>query len=372
MIRSRFSLASLVVGIVCATVLYGQDSPDFESLVQRADKARDAGSVDKAVGLYWQALHVKPDWKQGWWVLGSVLYDNNRFQEAAEAFLPLTQLDSDKSAGWAMAGLCEFEIKNYKDALSYLTKASQLGLPTSLYDVTQYHIELSLIQLREFDRALEFISRFASKALDNPKLVEAMGIAALRQPILPEDIPPTNHDLIMALGRAMRDAAASRGKEATTEFEALIAAHPSFPEFHYLYGLVLLQTDADKAVAAFQQELAVSPQHAQALISIASEYLKRNEFQTALPFAEKALAYHPDYFATHAMLGRVLVEGNLDVPKGILELEKAVDMAPLNPQSRLALAAAYSKAGRKKDAATQRAEFLRLRTEIDASISGPR
>ena len=120
MMRSRFNLTSLVVGIVCVTGLHGQSSADFGSIVQQADTARDAGSIDKAVALYWKALHIKPDWKQGWWVLGSVLYDNNRYQEAAEAFLPLTKLDSDKSAGWAMAGLCEFETKQYSDALAHL------------------------------------------------------------------------------------------------------------------------------------------------------------------------------------------------------------------------------------------------------------
>jgi Tfp pilus assembly protein PilF len=51
-------------------------------------------------------------------------------------------------------------------------------------------------------------------------------------------------------------------------------------------------------------------------------------------------------------------------------LEKAVAMAPANPQSRLALAAAYAKVGRKDDAAKQRREFLRLRTQIDADAGG--
>ena len=251
-------------------------------------------------------------------------------------------------------------------------KADGLGLPTALYDAAQYHIELSLIQLGEFDRALEFFSRVLSQKTDNPKVVEAVGIAALRRSILPEEVPPADHELIMALGRAMCDAAAARGKEATSEFEVLLASHPSVPELHYLYGLVLLQSDADKALTAIQQELVLSPKHAQALISVAAEYLKRNEYSTALPYAEKVVAYHPEYFASHVILGRVLVEGSLDLPKGILELERAVDIAPLNPQSRLALAAAYAKAGRKTDAATQRAEFLRLRTEIDAGISGPK
>jgi tetratricopeptide (TPR) repeat protein len=356
--------------LVFAIALAGQSSANFDTLVRDADSARDAGKMERAVTRYQQALHLKPDWKEGWWVLGSILYDSNHYLEGEEAFLPLTVLDPQNSAGWAMAGLCEFETKHYQDALAHLQKATRLGLPESLYDVTQYHIALILIRVGEFDPALELISRYAARGADNPKLVEAMGIAALRRHILPSELTPGDRDLVMALGRAMCDAAASHGKDATNEFEAIIAKYPKVPQLHYLEGLVFLQSDADKALAAFQQELILSPKHPQALISIAAEYVKQNEYQTALPFAEKAAACDPHYFATHAMLGKVLTEGNLDPPRGVKELETAVKMAPENPQSRLALASAYAKAGRKQDAATQRAEFLRLRNQKDESSAG--
>jgi len=351
--------------IFCAT-LAAQTPDGFEAIVQRADAARDAHQVDQAVALYQQALHLKPDWRQGWWVLGSILYDANRYSEGEQAFLPLTTLDADKSPGWAMAGLCEFEIQHYQDAFTHLEKAQQLGLPQSLYDVVEYHIELILIRSGQFDRTIERISRVASLKAESPRQVAAMGIAALRKAVLPPDLPASDHELVMALGRAMCDAAASRTKEADGEFEALVAAHPSLPELHYLYGQVLLESDPDKALAAFQRELVLSPRHAQTLISMATEYMKRNEFQTALGYARRAVDAQPKYFAAHAVLGKVLVEGGLDLPKGIKELETAVDLAPANPQSRLALASAYLKAGRKEDAAKERAEFLRLRTEIDA------
>src|SRR5437762_4405863 len=50
----------------------------------------------------------------------------------------------------------------------------------------------------------------------------------------------------------------------------------------------------------------ISPEHPQALVSIAAEYLKRGEYQTALPSAEKAVEVSPIYFAAHAILGQVL------------------------------------------------------------------
>jgi tetratricopeptide (TPR) repeat protein len=266
-----------------------------------------------------------------------------------------------------MAGLCEFEIQHYQDAMTHLQKAQQIGLPQALADVTEYHIDLILIRSGQFDRAIERLSRIAAQKTENPKQVEAMGIAGLRRALLPANLSPADRGLANALGRAMCDAAASRSKESNAEFAALLAKYPALPELHYLYGMTLLESDPDKALAAFQQELILSPRHAPTLISLAAEYAKRNKFQTALPYAQKAVQSQPHYFAAHAMLGKVLVEGGLDLPQGIKELESAVSMAPANPQSRLALASAYLKAGRKADAAQERAEFLKLRTEIDSA-----
>lgn len=356
-----------LAGLIFCAALMAQTHETFDSIVQRADAARDAHQVDKALELYQQALHLKPDWRQGWWAFGSLLYDANRYSEGEQAFLPLTKLDADKSPGWAMAGLCEFEIQHYQDAFVHLQKAQQIGLPSSLYDVVEYHIDLILIRSGQFDRAIERISRIAARNMENPKLVVAMGIAGLRRAILPANVPAADQDLVVTLGRAMCDAAANRTKDATAEFDGIIAKNPDLPEIHYLDGLLLLESYPDKALAAFQQELRIHPRHARALISLASEYAKRDDFQTALPYAQKAADCEPSYFAAHAMLGKVLVEGGLDLQRGIKELEAAVALEPANPQSRLALASAYLKAGRKEDAAKERAEFLRLRTEIDAN-----
>jgi tetratricopeptide (TPR) repeat protein len=372
MITHRRILIGLAACIALAATTVAQTASNFNVLEKKADAARDAGQINEAVDLYQKALRLKPDWRQGWWVLGSLLYDANRFQEGEQAFLPLTKLDPNKSPGWAMAGLCEFEIKHYRDALQNLERADKLGLPPALYDVNQYHIILILIRGGQFDSAIEAISRYASRGKDNPKLIEAMGVAALRRPVLPTDIAPADHDLVVALGRAMCDAAASRGKEATAEFDVILASYPNALEVHYLAGMVLLQSDPDKALAAFNAELALSPKHSQSLISIAAEYVRRGDYKTARTYAERAVASNPDYFAAHAMLGKAMVEGDLDLTRGINELETAVKMAPANPQSRLALAAAYAKVGRKEDAAKQRKEFLRLRAEVDASEAEPK
>ena len=134
---------------------------------------------------------------------------------------------------------------------------------------------------------------------------------------------------------------------------------------------MVLASDSDKALEEWNAELAISPEHPQALVSIAAEYLKRGEYQTALPYAERAVEASPNYFAAHAILGQVLAEGDLDVPRGTHELETAVRLAPWQPQVHFALGTAYAKAGRKTDAAKEREEFLRLRGQSEVAVSKP-
>jgi tetratricopeptide (TPR) repeat protein len=349
----------------------GIASPAFDALAKKAEAARQANNAGEAIRLYQEAVRIKTGWSEGWWYLGTLYYDSDRYAEGQEAFGHLTGLEPTMAVAWAMQGLCEFETKSYERALAHLEKADQLHIPEELgfYDVSQYHLALLLTRSGRFEEAMAIIARYARKAKDSPNFVEAMGIATLRKPLLPSELPPLERELVMDVGRAMCDAAARRTADASTEMAEIVKKYPATPQVHFLYGMVMLTNDPDKAVAALKDELTTSPNHAEALISLAGEYLRRTEFTTALPYAEKAVLSKPGYFATYAMLGRVLVEGDIDIPRGTKELEKAVKMAPGNPQVRFALATAYTKAGRKEEAAKERAEFLRLRSQDNATVA---
>jgi Tfp pilus assembly protein PilF len=70
-------------------------------------------------------------------------------------------------------------------------------------------------------------------------------------------------------------------------------------------------------------------------------------------------------FPAHALLGRVLCEGDIDVARGVKELEQARTLAPGSPQVHIALASAYTKVGRKEDAAKERQEFMKEKKASD-------
>jgi hypothetical protein len=57
---------------------------------------------------------------------------------------------------------------------------------------------------------------------DAPAMVEAAGIAGLRKPLLPTELPPTEREMVLQVGRAVMDVGARRATVAQREFENLL------------------------------------------------------------------------------------------------------------------------------------------------------
>ena len=370
----------LIFALVVAMSLMaqsGQHAPSsgvtgFGEVAKKAEGARQASKTVDAIELYQQALKLKPTWSEGWWYLGTLYYDSDQYPQGRDAFRKVTLQEPKLPVGWAMLGLCEFETKEYDRSLEHLRRAGSMGMDPEqgFYEVARYHEALLLTRSGDFDAAIAVLARLiGTNTQASPKLIEAMGLACLFKPVLPNEYNPVEREFVLAVGRAMSQAAARHGPEAAAQLQTLIADHPGAPQLHYLCGLVLLPSDSDKALDMLKQELAVSPGHEQAEISAAGEYLKRSEYKEALPFAEKAVEVNSRDFASHAMLGRVLAEGDIDTARGLKELETAARLSPNSIQVHFALATAYAKAGRKEDAARERAEFLRLRSETDGETT---
>src|SRR4051812_35574432 len=58
----------------------------FDQVVKLGDEARLAGRLDEAFGLYTKALAIQPKWTEGWWNVGAILYEKDRYPEARDAF----------------------------------------------------------------------------------------------------------------------------------------------------------------------------------------------------------------------------------------------------------------------------------------------
>ena len=346
-----------------------QQQSALDRIQKQAEAARADHRVDEAIALYKKGVALKPSWDEGWWSIGTLNYDLDHFEEARDAFRHLTAIKPEVAVPWAMLGLCQYETRQYDQALGNLRHGVALGLgqDKSIADVANFHLALLLTRFEEYEASMKVLSLFAQRNQNHPSYIEAMGIAALRKPLLPAEVPPTDHLLIMDVGRVMFDAAALRTTEAGAEFKVLVEKYPATPNIHYLYGSFLMFSDADAGLAEIKKELEISPAHVPALVTIANEYIQRKQYKDGLAYASKAVELEPQSFPAHAVLGRIFAEGDIDLARGLQELEEARKLAPTSPQVRIALATAYTKAGRKEDAARERQEFSKLRQALDAN-----
>jgi tetratricopeptide (TPR) repeat protein len=273
---------------------------------------------------------------------------------------------------WAFKGLCEYGLKHYDVALSDMMRARSMARGSSIKDLVvtaRYHMGILLSRNEQYEQAMQMLNGFAVEGDDSPKVIEAMGIATLRIPMLPEELPGVRREPVMLAGRAAFFQAARLPTAAQKAYEELVNRYPELPNVHYAYGVFLVGEQPDAAIAEFKTELEVSPRHPWAKLQLAFEYLRRSDWEAARPWAEQAVAEAPGLFVAHRALGQVLLETG-DIDGAIRELEAGVKQAPDSAAMRFALARAYRRAGRVDDAEREQAEFTRLNRILRTQRTG--
>ena len=339
----------------------------FERIAQQADAARSADRIRDAIDLYAQAVHVRPQWTEGWWSLATLLYDQDRFPEAKTAFQRFAATAPKPGAAYSFLGLCEYETHDYHHALSHFRAWARAGWPGSpqSIDVSVFHFALLLTLDGEFVRALYLLATEAAKMGETPALVEAMGLASLRMRNLPEDYPPEKREMVWLAGEAAIYAAQSPpGFDRSNEYsDRLVVRYPEEPEVHYFRGtMYAAQGNAAGAEREYRRELRISPEHVPATVALAGIDLDKNDVTEAEYLARKAVDLAPKDSEAHQVFGRVLMVKGENATSA-RELEIAKQLAPDSALVRSHLAMVYSRLGRTQEAKVEAAAFLQLKSK---------
>ena len=333
----------------------------FDRLLAAATDARQAQRWEEAIELYGNVIRLKPGYVEGYWYQGTAYYSLDNFPQCRETFRKVVRLAPKNGAAYAFLGLCEFGVKDYDRALQHLLQSRILGVGDTkeLGGVARYHAAVLMTRMEQFEQALETLGEFAGEGDDNSRVIEAMGLATLRMPLLPIEAPPERREMVLMAGRASYMMATRNTAASEKAFEALAARYPETQNVHYAYGVFLLQERPDKAIEEFKRELELQPGHPWSLMQIAYEFLKRGDAQSGLSWAQQAVAAAPNAFPARKALGQALLETG-DVDGSIKELLIGIKLAPDSPGLHFQLARAYQRAGRAEDAARARDEFTRL------------
>jgi tetratricopeptide (TPR) repeat protein len=347
-------------------------STSFSKLSKQADEARDADRLEEAATLYTRGLVLQPRWAEGWWSLGTIEYDRDHYEKAALDFEKVIALDSSNGTAHAMLGLCQFELGKDEPALKNLLDAERLGVTRDvrLRNVALYHMGILQLRAKKFGDAKETLGHLAVDGVRTKELTTGLGLAALL--LTPKESPPEGTpgaDVVERAGGAEVLLDSNEFDHAKQKYVQLTSEFPEYPNLHFAFGRLLLEThDTDEAIAEFQRELQRDPKNVNSMLEIAA-VLRMIDPQGALNYAIEAAKLAPQLPFAHYLLGLLRFDTG-DPAAAIPELEIAQKAFPQEAEVYFSLGNAYGRVGRKADAAKARAEFARLKAEA-AKQPGP-
>ncbi len=354
-------LLSLSV-VLCATSGRCQAIPGTPSTLQaQATAERDRGNLPQAIVLYRQALGENPQWLNGWWFLGNLLYRSDQYAQAREALDHYVLMSPNAPAALALRGLCEFETEAYETSLRDIQRALSLGAANQSRNgqILLYHEALLLTRLGRFEEATAKYILFVKQGMTNQDIAMGLGLAGLRMPLLPQAIPTSETALVAETGQAAVVLLTKGSVAGRQAFRKVLEDAPGQPYVHYFCGYLLYTTAPDEAIDEFKLELEISPGSALAHSMLAWAYEFRGGYDEALPNARAAVTENPTLVMSQLVLGRALVETD-DLNGGVTHLDRVVQADPANLEAHVSLAKAYSKLGRKADARRERLLSLEL------------
>ena len=345
----------------------------FKSLSEQAAKASSENRLDEAAALYAKALALRPKWTDGWWSLATIEYDRDHYARAAHAFEKVIALDSKNGTAHAMLGLCQFELHQEDAALKNLLAAENIGVvkDQQLRIVALYHMGVLELRFGKYGAAKETFGQLARDHIRSKELTTGLGLAALL--IKSQDAPAEGSPaakVVEGVGEAELFLTANDFDQAKQKYIQLIGEAPDYPNLHFAFGRVLLEThENDQAIQQFELELQRDPKHVDSMLEIAVAR-QLVDPQAGLKYAEDAAKLAPSLPFAHYILGMLRLDTG-DANGAIPQLEIACKAFPSEAGVYFALGRAYSKVGRKEDAGKARAEFARLNAQAAKQPVGP-
>jgi tetratricopeptide (TPR) repeat protein len=291
-------------------------------------------------------------------------YSQGRYSQAVAALKGWLQQNPSDGTSWAVLGLSEFALKDYDNARIHLQRGIHLGVQGSPQSVALARVRLALLLIRnrQFDAASSLLKPIAGQSVMGNQIQLALGLSLLRLPLLPESLTPAQRHLAQSAGSVLKMLYSSRYEQAFAQLRKLIAEHPSTPWLHYAYGNALDSlSQYDKARAEMRAEMKLSPRSPLPWIRTAAICIRQHLPQPAIDAAQTAVRLAPASPEAHYQLGRAWLEAG-NAQKAIDELQKANSLRANNLEIHFALARAYAKAGLRKQAAAERATFIRLKS----------
>jgi tetratricopeptide (TPR) repeat protein len=340
-----------------------------QELYAQAKAAQSRNDVPAAIAKYEEILRIAPKLGPAYNNLGSLLFRQGEFRQAAEILEQGLKVDPSMSSAAALLGLSLFESGDYAHARPRLEAALRANPGDQ-----NVHLFLAkdLTQLGDFDAAAIELQQLSKRQPNNQEvwyLLARVYMTLSEKALGKINAIDPNSVLTHQLSGEMMEAM-NNYDGAVVELKKAVDMAPRQRGSHYKLGDAywgLSQWDA--ATSEYQAELAIDPGNCRAQWKLGSILVQKGgDAQEALNAIDKSLALCPNLTDARPDRARALLTlgRNADA---IPDLAAAIKSDPSDARNHFLLAKAYRALGRSQEAQAEMQTFSKLEESARAATA---
>lgn len=284
--------------------------------------------------------------------LGTVLYIEGQYEQAAERFKKALKLDPKIGSVRPLLGICYAELGQAKEAIPLLGPAfrhppnKKVGRLIGIELMDAYRSSNNNLE------ALVVSEELLKRYPNDPEILYRAGhlygdrsVQIMRRLV---KVAPKSPWKRMAFAEALEDE--KRYDLAIIEYHKVIASDPTMPGIHYLLGRAILLNSVDsnktqeKAMKEFQEALRQNPRNAAAAYELGEIYFRRGEAKESASYLSLSVKINPDSEQAQIALARSLMSFR-KFPEALPHLRIAIQLDPGNDTAHFLLARVYKALG---------------------------
>jgi predicted Zn-dependent protease len=363
--------------LLWALCLSGMSAPayaqgDAQRYQEEGQSALAAGRYDEAAQAFEKLKQLEPQTAEVYGNLGLIYFEQQKYEQATSALRQGLKLKPGLRNAQTLLSRSLSELGRYREALPGLEQGFHHGTDAAIRRLCGLQLERAYSGLQRDSSAVQVALELDRLYPNDPEVLYHTGkiygnFAFLTMQKLAQVAPGS---IWRHQAEAEADESQGANDAALSEYRQVLALDPHHTGIHYRMGRTLLarasqsNTAADirEAETEFEQELQLDPSNASAAYEIAEIHRDAGDLPEAQRYFEMALQYYPDFEEAHLGLAAALMA--LQKPQEALpHLQKAIALNSANEVSWYRLSQVY---GLLNNAAGQKkafAEFQRLHNQ---------
>lgn len=283
---------------------------ELENILTLGNKAYARKNYAEALGHFTNAIRLKPNYDNAWYMKGVILNDLKRYEEAIKAFVKALDINIENENVWYNMGLSLYALGRYDEELECYDRVIVLNRG---FLNAWNNKGTTLLQLERPEEAIECFDEIVKYNLGFEKAWNNKGIALKKL---------------------------KRGEEAIECFTKAIEIHPSYRDAWLNKGLMYLDGRRYKeAYGCFEVVLRIKAKDVQALYNKAKTLERVGQFSMAIECYESIIALEPEFKPAKRRLKKALksleVKGDSPIDEDFFGMEQEFPLAGADQKERI-------------------------------------